>query len=625
MNDAPDLKGSAWQDRLLAPRYVLPMLVVSIVLVLAIIAAAIWSSLRQSQYGQQVQHTFTVERHIGLFLEQMQGAETGQRGYLLTGEVVYLEPYEAALPLIPQEIVTLGQLTADNPTQTSRIAELERLSAGRLDLMARTIASQRAGDAAAARDLVASGEGKRLMDALRQVVAEMRADEDQLLARRIALMNSAADQLRIIIIASALVVLALGALVILSMRRTARLLEARNAALQREITIRQAVESQIVQMQKIEAVGQLTSGIAHDFNNMLSIIIGSLGVMERRLSKGDTAITPFINAAMDGARRAATLTARLLAFSRKSALQPTPLSSNRLVSGMSELLGRTLGEHIKVETVLAGGLWTVLADASQVENSILNLAVNARDAMPEGGKLTIETANCHLDQAYAEMHPEVKPGQHIMIAVTDTGPGMTEDVIAKAFDPFFTTKPVGKGTGLGLSQVYGFVKQSGGHVRIYSELGVGTTVKIYLPRHVGEEDGASQRDTRAASMPAAAAGQIILVVEDDDHVRTVATASLRELGYVVLESARPADALAQLRANPDIALLFTDVVMPDMNGRKLADLAIQERPKLKVIFTTGYTQNAVVHNGVLDPGVEFIMKPYTVDQLAQIVARVLRQ
>ena len=285
------------------------------------------------------------------------------------------------------------------------------------------------------------------------------------------------------------------------------------------------------------------------------------------------------------------------------------------------MLRRTLGESVRIETVLAGGLWRTFADPSQLENAILNLAVNGRDAMPDGGSLTIETANCHLDENYAATHAEVVPGQYVMVAVTDTGSGMPPEVVSRAFEPFYTTKPVDKGTGLGLSQVFGFVKQSGGHVKIYSELAAGTTVKVYLKRHFSEEATGDPPATALdlAKLPT----ETVLVVEDDAHMRAASVDLLRELGYAVLHAGDATDALRLIDRNPDVTLLFTDIIMPMMDGRKLAEQAILRRPGLKVLFTTGFTRNTVVHNGVLDPGVNFLAKPFTLDQLAATVRRVL--
>jgi PAS domain S-box-containing protein len=376
------------------------------------------------------------------------------------------------------------------------------------------------------------------------------------------------------------------------------------------------------QSQKMEAVGQLTGGIAHDFNNMLAVVIGSLDLLSRRLGADERA-RRYVDAASDGARRAASLTQRLLSFSRQQPLEPKATNLNTLVAGMSDLLAHSIGADIRLETVLAGGLWRVEIDPNQLENVILNLAVNARDAMPGGGRLTIETQNAHLDDRYAATNAGVAAGQYVMLAVTDTGAGMPEEVIAKAFDPFFTTKEVGKGTGLGLSQVYGFVKQSGGHVKIYSEPGHGTTVKVYLARLYGAAAEDAPAPAPALALAIGGERDTVLVVEDEPGVRAFTTEALSDLGYTVLAAHDGAAALRLLDAHPEIDLLFTDVVMPDMNGRKLADAALARRPDLKVLFTTGYTRNAVVHNGVLDKEVALIGKPFTVEALADKVRKVL--
>ena len=398
-------------------------------------------------------------------------------------------------------------------------------------------------------------------------------------------------------------------------------LEERVAERTREI---EHAESQIRQMQKMESIGQLTGGIAHDFNNMLAIVIGSLDIAARNLGGDDQKVRRFLANAHEGASRAASLTSRLLAFSRQQPLSPESLDANKLVSGMSEMLERTLGEAVKIETVLAGGLWRTLVDPNELENALLNLCVNARDAMPDGGRLTVETNNAHLDDPYAASHADVEAGQYVLICVSDTGEGIAPDVLERVFDPFYTTKEVGKGTGLGLSQVYGFIKQSGGHVKIYSEVGHGTTVKIYLPRYFGPDvSRPTPEPTTHEPTPRATAGEIVLVVEDEAGVRNLSIDALRELGYTVLHADTPAAALDILIAEPKIDLLFTDIIMPGLNGRQLADRAKALRPQLKVLYTTGYTRNAVVHNGVLDPGVAFLPKPFTVNQLGSKVRSVL--
>ena len=399
------------------------------------------------------------------------------------------------------------------------------------------------------------------------------------------------------------------------LRRQGEELADANENLRAQIEQRENVEATLRQVQKMEAMGQLTGGIAHDFNNLLQVIIGNLEVLRRRnLLAGDDA-KRMIDAAIRGGERAATLTQRLLAFARRQPLNPKPIDVNKLVAGMSELLHRTLGESITIETVLAGGIWRVAADANQLENALLNLAVNARDAMQAGGRLTIETANAFLDEAYADGN-EVKAGQYVLVAVSDTGEGMGPEVVAKAFEPFFTTKDVGRGSGLGLSQVYGFIKQSGGHAKIYSEISQGTTIKLYLPRLALSAD-VPDAVPDAAALPAGERDRLVLVVEDDEDVRAHAVSILTELGYPVLEATDGASALRLLDAHDTIRMLFTDVGLPGgLNGRQLADEARKLRPELLVLYTTGYARNAIVHQGRLDPGVELITKPFTFSSLA---------
>jgi PAS domain S-box-containing protein len=390
------------------------------------------------------------------------------------------------------------------------------------------------------------------------------------------------------------------------------------AKVTRDLTERRAAEEVLAQSQKMEGIGQLTGGVAHDFNNLLTIIIGNIETLQRDIRDDGLDVSRLQRAAdnaMRGARRAEALTQRLLAFSRQQPLEPAAVDVGRLVTGMSDLLRRSLGEQIAVETVLAGGLWRAFADPNQLEVAILNLAVNARDAMPSGGKLTIETANIHLDEVYAAAQAEVLPGQYVLLAVSDTGVGMPPQVRAKAFDPFFTTKDIGQGTGLGLSQVYGFVKQSRGHVKIYSEVGEGTTVKLYLPRHHSETDETEEVVVQGATR--GRRSETILVVEDNEDVRIYSTESLRELGYSVLEAPHARAALQVLEAHPDIAVIFSDIGLPGgMNGRQLGEEARKRNPSIKILFTTGYARNAIVHDGRLDPGVELLTKPFTQAALA---------
>jgi PAS domain S-box-containing protein len=387
--------------------------------------------------------------------------------------------------------------------------------------------------------------------------------------------------------------------------------------------LREAQE-RLTASQKMEAVGQLSGGIAHDFNNLMMIVIGNLETAHRHaqvLAKANPNLDRAIGNAMRGAQRAAALTSRLLAFSRRQPLDPKPLDVNKYLAGAAEFMQRSLGETVDIEAVGSAGLWQIEADPNHLESALVNLAINSRDAMPEGGKITIEATNVYADEDYCQVNPELTPGQYVLICVSDTGRGMPPDVLSRAFEPFFTTKELGQGTGLGLSQVYGFIKQSGGHVKIYSEVGHGTTIKLYLPRYtrmtVGDEE-------EAKPIALGEQGEVILVVEDNDDLRTYLTEVLRELGYNVLVAPAGRSALALLeQASRRIDLLLTDVVMPGMDGRELGRLAQELRPGLRVLYMTGYSRNAVVHQGRLDEGVQLLQKPISQALLAARVRDIL--
>ena len=406
-------------------------------------------------------------------------------------------------------------------------------------------------------------------------------------------------------------------------QRANQTLEQRVAERTREL---EEANDALRQAQKMEAVGQLTGGIAHDFNNLLTVVTGNIDMANRSLAasgSSDARARRALDNAQKGAERAAALTQRLLAFSRRQPLAPKPIDIDRLVLGISDMLNRALGEIVELEIVTSPGLWRVEADPNQLESALLNLAVNARDAMPGGGKLTIETTNVRLEDSYAANHAEVSPGQYIAISVTDTGTGMSKETISRVFEPFYTTKEVGKGSGLGLSMVYGFVKQSGGHVTIYSEEGHGTTVKIYLPRLLGEQVVEDEAHL-TQGLERSRRQETILVVEDDDDVRAYTVDCLRELGYRVLEAHDGASGLRLIERQADpIDLLFTDVVMPNITGRELADKARALQPGLKVLYTSGYTRDAIIHGGRLDPGVDMIAKPFTYQALGQQIRDVL--
>ncbi len=394
-------------------------------------------------------------------------------------------------------------------------------------------------------------------------------------------------------------------------------------AVGRDLTAAKARDAELMvtqealrQSQKMEAVGQLTGGIAHDFNNLLQGITGSLDLVQKRLAQGRTGeIDRFVLGAVTSANRAAALTHRLLAFSRRQPLDPKPVNANPLVASMEDLLRRTLGEAIGLELVLAGGLWLTLCDANQLESAVLNLAINARDAMPGGGKLTIETGNAHLDSAYVARVRDVRPGQYVCISVTDTGTGMEPGVIERAFDPFFTTKPIGEGTGLGLSMIYGFTRQSEGQAKIYSEVGQGTTVKLYLPRYRGAAV-ADEPEPSLAEVHATEHGEVVVVVEDEPVVRGLIVETLSELGYHALEAHDGPSGLILLETTPRVDLLITDIGLPGLNGRQVADAARLRRPTLKVLFMTGYAENAAVAGGFLEPGMSMLTKPFAMETLA---------
>jgi PAS domain S-box-containing protein len=385
-----------------------------------------------------------------------------------------------------------------------------------------------------------------------------------------------------------------------------------------------AAEDALRQAQKMEAVGQLTGGIAHDFNNLLTGIIGSLDLMQRKVRQGRTVdIERYAAAATASAHRAAALTQRLLAFSRRQPLDPRPVDANALMRGMEELVRRTIGEAIALEVVVAGGLWPTICDPHQLESAVLNLVINARDAMAGGGRLTIETANAAIDASYAVRNRYAVPGQYVMISVTDTGHGMSADIIAKAFEPFFTTKPIGQGTGLGLSMIYGFARQSEGFVNIYSEEGQGTTVRLYLPRHFGDPGSDPVEDAQEAIALQPGTPGTVLVVEDEATVRNLVIDVLAEQGLGVVEAKDGPAGLEILLSGLKIDLLITDVGLPGLNGRQLADAAREKRPDLKVLFLTGYAHNAVIGNAMLEPGMEIVTKPFAVDSLARRVAAML--
>jgi signal transduction histidine kinase/CheY-like chemotaxis protein len=594
-----------------------------VVLAVSVLAGA-WIFEQQQLTSQWVNHTLEVQKIVGNLALRSADAETGSRGYLLTGDHVYLDSYNESVGSMPGEVDKLAKTTADNPIQRSAIEKLRPAVREKIDALNHTVALMRAGHAEEAHALVRTGHGREAMATLRTILDGMAEEENRLLTIRTAGLQRSVSLGRLVWLCSAVAVLALSVFTVWDARRRIHELQETNQRLAHEASARKEAQGAVRQLQKMQAIGQLTGGIAHDFNNMLAIVIGSLDIALRRLSGAENAeLAQRIRTAADGARKAAALTSRLLAFARQQPLEPKVADTNKLVAQMSEILRRTLGETMQLETVLAGGLWRVFADPVQIESSLVNLCLNARDAMQAGGRLTIETANTELDDQYARAHDEVAAGQYVMLSVTDTGTGMAPEALERAFEPFYTTKGVGQGSGLGLSQVLGFIKQSKGHIKIYSEIGHGTCVRIYLPRYLGTDPKMGHKPALQSPMPIAGGKETILVVEDEGEVRATTVAALSELGYKTLEAANGKEALMVIENVPSVDLLFTDIVMPEMSGRQLADAMLRIRPAIKVLYTTGYTRNAIVHNGVVDNNVSFLAKPFSIDALARKLRDVL--
>lgn len=679
-------------------------------------------------YNDAVDRSYRTIQALGRLKSTLQDAETGQRGYLLTGKRSYLEPYQSALAKTSDMLADAAAALRGDPEDEAELETIRNLTREKLDELGQTIALFDQKNAQDARDVVLFDRGKQLMDALRAHLDGMMANERGKLDARLQAASFAAwrDVVSLIVLVL-LAILSLIAAAVLVRRgrinelRQASLLNATMQSLSQSVAVfgannrllehngrfasvfglptallargaaygdiadylsdrgklpflettdeiaasattgadgsvaaferkradgkvfeirrsalegggfvitftdqtqRVQVERALMRAQRMEALGQLTSGLAHDFNNLLQVIMGSLDAMRR--GPVDVRLNNQLATAIRGAERAATITHQLLAFARRQPLAPVPINANSVISNIRALLRRSLDATTDLEVIEAAGLWTTEADPAQLESAVLNLVVNARDAMPKGGKITIETGNASLDDAYARVHGEVAAGQYVMLAVTDTGAGMRPEIAERAFEPFFTTKPEGQGTGLGLSQVFGFVKQSRGHVKLDSEPGVGTTVKVYLPRTM--EAATPIAIASAPPEPTPAGSEVILVVEDDEDVLISVVEQLRYLGYKTITATTAHEALSILQSDHKIDLLFTDVVLPGtMKGGQLASRAVDIRPGLPVLFTSGFTQNSIVHGGVIDPGAALISKPYKIDVLAVRIREILQR
>ncbi len=704
--------------------------------VLLLVCGLTWDRLAavRSEDGW-VRHTYEVLASIKNLEISLRDAESGQRGYVMTGDERYLDPYSQASGDIVLEQEDLRHLTADNPVQQSRLRALAPLLQQRLDFMGEVRRVRRASGFEAALGLIRSGVGHGEMLQAQAILKDMTAEEQRLLDRRLAsaahrgwwLSASALAGAALALLALAWAARTLNAAWLRSRRteeeqRTLALrlrasldslsqgvavfdadglltnwnecfqvllripepliaegisyaalvthcaergaegivleseaqiraggtrsrgeavtyertrpdghhLELRRTPMPGEgfvltvsdMTKRMQAEAVLREAQKMQAIGQLTGGIAHDFNNLLTVILGNLETVQRKVPD-DHVLQARIGRAVWAAQRGASLTAQLLAFARRQPLAPTPIDLSRSVPELVPLLARTLGERVEVRFVGSAGLWPAMADAAQLENALLNLALNARDAMPDGGRLTLELANKVLDPAYARAHAEVTAGDYVMLAVSDTGHGMTPEVAARVFEPFFTTKPDGQGTGLGLAMVFGFIKQSRGHVKIYSEPDQGTSVKLYLPRAIGAVVVAPIRSS--APVELARGEATLLVVEDEPAVREITVAILRDYGYQVFEAADGQEAMALFEAHAsEIDMLLSDVVLPGkLRGREIAERITALRPEVKILFMSGYTENSIVHHGRLDDGVQLISKPFQREQLAAKVAELL--
>ncbi len=603
-------------------------------LVLIAIVGVVIGLVRSRQAETLVLHTFEVQDAAQSLLIGIRDAEASKRSYLLTGEPEYLEFLDQAAVAIPAEFERLRTLTTDNPRHQLRMTVIAPAVDAKLKELASTTQMIKHGDREGALAVINTPDSRTLTREIRAGVENILDGERSLLAERQERARAVRQILAGMVATAILLATLLAAILALAARHALNDLVHRTSELEEESRLRLEAEDTLRQAQKMEAVGQLTGGIAHDFNNLLTIITGNLDTLKRKLTgaaEGEDAkcfaarLEKPVDAAMHGARSAAQLTQRLLAYSRRQALEPERVDMNRLIADMLDMLRRSLGEQINVETIYGAGLWPAFVDPHQLENALLNLALNARAAMPEGGCLTIETANTYLDDAYARRFGDVEPGQYVVLCVTDTGHGIPASILDHVFEPFFSTKPAGEGSGLGLSMVHGFVKQSGGHVRIYSEEGDGTTVKVYLPRMMGAEERASVPAGKddASPMPRAEPHETILLVEDNDGVRDYAKGVLEALGYSVLEAASSEQALRLLARKQSIDLLFTDVVLPGANGRELAVEVRKEYPDLPVLYTTGYTRNAIVHQGRLDADVQLLNKPYTEQDLARKLRDIL--
>jgi signal transduction histidine kinase len=582
-------------------------------LLLVACGLAVLASINSQRAYDLVNKSMRIQNAVGELYGEMRDAETGQRGYLLTGDPEYLQPYTQAREQLARTQQELRTLMADDPAQRKLLGQLDVVVGQKMSELAHTIELRKINDDVDAVATVKQGQGLHLMREIRYLIAQMDVNETK---REVASLRGARhkqQQLLWTITATTFLALLLAVLVVREEARQRYEVEFKNAALKEQMQQHLSTEAQLRQAQKMEALGQLTGGIAHDFNNMLAVVVGNLEMALRRLEKGLDGADKFIRNALMGAGKASDLTKRLLAFSRRQALHPASIDVNACVQEMSTILSRTLGENITIKLALGDRLWHAYVDRPQLESAILNLAVNSRDAMDGHGELVIETANAYLDDGYARLNDGVTPGEYVMVSVSDTGQGMSKEVLSKVFEPFFTTKSVGRGTGLGLAQIHGFLTQSNGHIKIHSEVGVGTVVRLYLPRSEPPQPAPlAQHNGLVAALPHA-----ILVVEDNPEVRTFVTSAVEELGYTALQAEDAESAERVMAAHPEVSILLTDVVMPGPSGVQLADVVTKRHPGLRVLLMSGYARDIVERAAPGHDNIRLLAKPFTIQQLAE--------
>jgi signal transduction histidine kinase/ActR/RegA family two-component response regulator len=591
------------------------------VLLLVACALAVLASIGTRHASSLVSQSLRIRQSMTELFGELRDTETRQRSYLLTGDSDYLQTYRENRQRLAARLAQLRELIANEANQRQLLDQLDAAVNQKITQLEHAITLHDAGQPTAAIDFIKSSRDAHTVRTIRTLIAQLEQNE---MREEIIRLDHARHQQELLLVAIISTTLLAFFLAVLVMREEARQrheLAFKNAVLEEQIRRQRTTEDRLRQGQKMEALGQLTGGIAHDFNNMLAIVVGNLEMALRRLDRGMEGVDHFIRNALTGAGKAADLTKGLLAFSRRQALRPVSIDINTCVQQMSSILHRTLGENIVIKLVLGEGMWNAYVDRPHLESALLNLAINSRDAMEGHGQLTIETGNAYLDQSYANQNQGVTEGEYVMIAVSDTGHGMTPEVLKQVFEPFFTTKPTGHGTGLGLSQIHGFLTQSRGHISIHSEVGIGTTVKLYLPRSNTASAPAQQQNGHQVScLPHA-----VLVVEDDTDVRAFVCGALEDLGYTAFEAGDAGNAEAILAKHPEISILLSDVVMPGPSGVQLAEAMIKRYPDLRVLLMSGYARDIVERATATDHRIRLLSKPFTIQELAECLKATLNE